>query len=175
MYDPILTLFADFDEKMREGYYGDHVDVYRPHVKYGWIYDKNPLFSYVMQKYWYPIRRINVIQSRDFQEGVFFGFAWVKVKTPLDLKIPFLPVKKDGKLIFPVGEWTGLYFSEEIWYAKSLGYGVLWTPIKGFSCDRGKPFTEFVKNIYKLRKSSDNPSHQLFYKWVLNGNQGKWG
>lgn len=50
----------------------------------------------------------------------FFGFKNVKIEAP-DIYIPFLPKHHNGFLITPIGKWEGVYFSEELKYAKNLG------------------------------------------------------
>jgi hypothetical protein len=38
---------------------------------------------------------------------------------------PFLPYRQeDGTLIFPTGKFIGVYFTEELKYAESIGYRV---------------------------------------------------
>lgn len=42
------------------------------------------------------------------------GFYLVKIKSPEDIKHPIIPFRSNGKVIYPVGEWSGWYFSEEL-------------------------------------------------------------
>ncbi|KAI5677406.1 hypothetical protein M9H77_08356 [Catharanthus roseus] len=52
-----------------------------------------------------------------------FGFIEAYVQCPTTIKRPFLPFRqKDGTLIFPTGEFVGVYYSEEFKYARDLGY-----------------------------------------------------
>lgn len=41
----------------------------------------------------------------------FFGFVKVEVTCPNSVARPILPVKFQGKTIFPRGKWTATYFS----------------------------------------------------------------
>lgn len=65
-----------------------------------------------------------------------FGFREAYVVCPKNIKKPFLPYrdKEKNTLIFPTGEFVGVYFSEEFKYAKSLGYTV--RPISGYLFER---------------------------------------
>lgn len=69
-----------------------------------------------------PVGNIS-ISTNPILENIF-GFCYAKVSCPKDLYLPSLPYKKDGKLYFPSGNFEGWYFSEELKYAKSLGYKI---------------------------------------------------
>nr|GFD50097.1 DNA polymerase-like [Tanacetum cinerariifolium] len=54
---------------------------------------------------------------------------------------PILPYhSKTGTLIFPTGEFIGVYYSEELKYAVGLGYKVV--PISGYLFERSKSIKE---------------------------------
>ena len=50
----------------------------------------------------------------------FFGFCKVEVTCPPSIERPLLPLKYQGKTIFPTGKWVGVYFSEELKAVKNL-------------------------------------------------------
>jgi hypothetical protein len=55
-----------------------------------------------------------------------FGFIEAYVLCPNTIKKRFLPYKyKKKTLIFPTGEFVGVYYSEELKYARGLGYTVI--------------------------------------------------
>ena len=62
-----------------------------------------------------PRRGVKVNSLDEFQ-----GFIKVKVSLPAGIERPLLPVKYEGKTIFPTGQWVGTYFSEELKAAKKL-------------------------------------------------------
>ena len=76
--------------------------------------------------------------------------------------------------MFPKGEWTGWYFSEEVKYAISLGYKIKLRGI-GYQFDKGKPLKEYVDVFYDLKKNADNPVDKLISKLFLNSLYGKFG
>ena len=70
-----------------------------------------------------PLNLLRVIKS-NINLDTFFGFAECIVECPTNIKIPILPVKHNGKTIFPTGKWQATYFSEEIKEAVKLGYKI---------------------------------------------------
>lgn len=56
---------------------------------------------------------------------------------PKTISKPFLPLRgrdENNTLIFPTGEFVGVYYSEEFKYARDLGYKVI--PISGYLFER---------------------------------------
>jgi hypothetical protein len=52
-------------------------------------------------------------------------------------------------MIFPVGSWSGWYFSEEINHARSLGYTCSF--VEGYKFEKSNNlFKEYVQTMYKL-------------------------
>jgi hypothetical protein len=88
---------------------------------------------------------------------------------------PFLTVHDEERgLISPLGCWSGVYFSEEIKYALTLGYTFEY--IEAMEFDKVKPFVEFIPYIYKKRlESKTNPGLNLIYKLLMNSLYGRFG
>jgi hypothetical protein len=78
----------------------------------------------------------------------FFGFAYAHIDCPLNMKRPVLPFHKDGKTIYPVGNWEGVYFSEELKAVVKLGYKV--RLIKGYEFTKVDLFTNYVKTFFEI-------------------------
>lgn len=80
-----------------------------------------------------------------------YGFIEAYVISPTSLKRPFLPFKKeDNTIIFPVGKWVSVYYSEELKFAKSIGYDII--PLRGYLFERKEsPFKDYVSNLYESR------------------------
>ena len=123
-YDPITLPLANITESIdmdiRKSYYGGIVDVYKPQLKDGYYYDVNSLYSYAMTMDM-PIGLPAYIKG-DINLDTFYGFQYVKVTSPNDMKIPFLPRKIEGKQLVALGCWEGWYYSEELKHAVKLGY-----------------------------------------------------
>jgi hypothetical protein len=107
----------------------------------------------------------------------FFGFIKVKVKSPEYMHIPYLCVHRDGRLLFPLGEWEGVYFSEELKFAKTLGY--TFTTQEGYEfyrCkDKATPFNDYVDHFYENKSKSVDPINRTFAKLMLNSLYGRMG
>ena len=58
-----------------------------------------------------------------------FGFIEAYVVCPTNITPPFLPYKDQNSLLFPTGKFVGVYYSEELKFARDLGYDI--TPLRG--------------------------------------------
>lgn len=114
------------DAFIRRGYYGGHVDVYKPCGLNLHYYDVNSLYPYVMQKYPMPSGVPvwhNSLKGCDLD--TLFGFVEAYVVCPTTIEHPFLPYKEDDTLIFPTGRFVGVYYTEELKFARNLGYEII--------------------------------------------------
>nr|AGJ98085.1 truncated plasmid-related DNA polymerase [Glomus sp. DAOM 240422] len=121
---------TEIETKLRESYLGGIVDVYRPHLKgEGYYYDVNSLYPTAMCKPM-PVGKPNLINLtvEDFLEDdfTFFGFVEATIRAPCPITpagyIGLLPIKLKGRLICPVGTFSGFFFSEELRFALKNGY-----------------------------------------------------
>jgi hypothetical protein len=89
------------------------------------------------------------------------------VVCPKTIKRPFLPYRdKNNTLIFP--------YSEELKYARGLGYTVL--PISGYLFERMEsPFKDFVSSLFESRleaRKDGNEALAYVYKILMNSLYG---
>lgn len=69
---------------------------------------------------------------------------------------------KNNTLIFPTGEFVGVYYSEELKYARGLGYTVL--PISGYLFEKMKsPFRDFVSSLFESRLEARKSGNKRRY------------
>lgn len=175
---PIEVLKGNKEFFVRKSYIGGIVDVYKPYLKDGYHYDINSLYPFIMMNYDMPVGVGKLSTDSNFlQSDAFFGFLDVTVvylsfdKTS---NIPFLPFFDENKgLLSAKGIWRGTYFSEEIKYAKKLGYLIIYH--KGLSYERGKIFKNFVKTIYDIRLKNRNTPLEYTTKLILNSLYGRFG
>ena len=113
--EPIPILKKSQDAFIRDSYYGGATDYYIKYAEKLYYSDVNSLYPYAMKN---PmpvnIKEKHYFFKNNFKLDNFFGFLEVEVTAPKNLVIPLLPLKYQGKTIFPTGKWVGTYFSEEL-------------------------------------------------------------
>jgi hypothetical protein len=171
--DPIFILPSNIDNFIRNSYYGGGTDVYKAYGANLHYYDVNSLYPYAMLK---PMP-YNLIQTKLIDLSFksledFFGFAYVNINCPLNMLRPVLPFHKDGKTIYPVGTWSGIYFSEELKAVEKLGYEI--TLIKGYEFSKANLFDSYIKYFYEIKKNSKGVERNMA-KLQLNNLYGYFG
>lgn len=172
------------DTFVREGYYGGHADLYIPaddNLLY--LYDVNSLYPFVMGSRdmpgGSPVWHSDLSKQKSGMDlKDMFGFIKAFVITPSKMDRPFLPYRmKDRTLLFPTGKFGGVYFSEELKYAETLGYKVY--PISGFLFKRmDSPFKDFVHDLYQRRleaKEKGDKAMAFIHKITMNSLYGRFG
>lgn len=142
-----------------------------------WDYDINSCYAFAMREALFPnLQKFKIIVRprrlpKDLDSVV--GVAFCKVKHPKTY-LGFLPYRSGGKLLFPVGEFWGVWTLTELSYAVSLGvkvtdinYVVAFEPCLN-------PFINFVEFIYQKRKDSTDKFMTDIYKKLLNCVYGKF-
>jgi len=103
----------------------------------------------------------------------FEGEALIKVKAPKGLLIPFLHHKgEDGKLIFPLGVFTGWYTFPEIRKALSIGYEILEIYEIAIFGKAKELFNSYIDKLMELKVKKDTKNAA---KLLMNGLSGKFG
>lgn len=178
---PIHLPSRNEDSFIRRGYYGGHADVYIPYGENLWYYDVNSLYPYIMRTKsmpgGVPVWHGN-LEGADISN--LFGFIEVYVVCPETIHRPFLPYRdsKTNSLLFPVGKFVGVYFSEELKYAQQLGYTIV--PIRGYLFERkdSSPFEGFISSLYARRqmaKKEGDEAMSYIYKILMNSLYGRFG
>lgn len=155
------------DSFIRKGYFGGATDYYKAYGKNLHYYDVNSLYPFAMLN---PmplemIKKHDDLSRMDFNN--FFGFCLAEIKSPKSsyVKIPLLPYKKDQRTIFPIGEWFGVYFSEEL--KEAMKHGYLVRPISGYEFSRETLFNDYIKHFYLIKKISKG-AERFIAKMHLN-------
>ena len=78
-----------------------------------------------------------------------------------------LPLKYEGKTIYPTGTWTGTYFSEELKAVLALNLGYQFNIIEAHRYSKGDIFTKFVNHFYDIKRNSTG-SKKFLAKLCLN-------
>ena len=159
--EPIFILPSNIDNFFRNSYYGGGTDVYKGFCKLVYYYDVNSLYPYAMLN---PMP-YNLIKFHKNMYNIklesFFGFIEVEVLCPIDMKRPVLPYHLNGKTIYPVGCWKGVYFSEELKAVEKLGYQ--FKLIKGYEFSKANLFESYVNYFYEIKKNSTSVEIWLNY------------
>lgn len=174
----IYDLSKNISDQIREAYYGGHVDVYIPYIEGQWYsYDVNSL---------YPSSMLNPLPSGKPEHiynpnmDTFFGFVYCTVNIPKDTPYPSLPIRKNGRVIFPTGTFTGLWFSEEVKYALSQGgqllgahWGIQFKPNSNI-------FTNLINYINSIKVKASDPENydstrREIAKLLMNSLYGRFG
>ena len=108
-----------------------------------------------------------------------FGFFDVDISTTKDLEIPVLQTRKKLEhgtfTISPLGKWSGVYFSEELYNAKE-NFGYEFKVHSGYLFNGKEVFSDFVSELYKIKQNSPkgSPMHTMA-KLLLNTLYGRFG
>nr|AAO37819.1 DNA polymerase [Blumeria hordei] len=174
---PLITNKAVFDD-IHSAYYGGRVEVYNPVIAPGevkYYYDGNSLYPYASLN---PIPGVKCtfiesIKPEGLDSANLFGFFYCKIKSSGNY-LGLLPTRTKTNLIFPVGEWFGWYFSEELKFAKDNGYVI--EVIKGYNFNKVPGvFQNFVDKIYEIKSNPKNPTEKNVSKLILNSLIGRFG
>jgi hypothetical protein len=77
-------------------------------------------------------------------------------------------------LVFPLGEWEGWYFSEELKFAKQHGYNI--EVKRGYIFGKDSNiFTKYVEDLYKIKSTTRNMALKSSSKYLLNSLLGYYG
>lgn len=83
-----------------------------------------------------------------------------------------MPCKHNGKSVYPHGEWSGTYFSEELKFASEHGYE--FEILSGVEFEKDKIFNEYVDHFYKI-KATTSGAEKYIAKLHLNCLYGVFG
>lgn len=176
---PIHIPTKNQDTFIRRGYYGGRSDVFKPKGENLFYYDVNSLYPFIMKEY--PMPCGVPVWHRNFEGkelDSLFGFIEAYVVCPNNISKPFLPYKdKNGTLIFPTGKFIGVFYSEELKFARDLGYDII--PLRGYLFEKkSSPFEDFISHLYESRleaKKAGDGSMTFIYKLLMNSLYGRFG
>ena len=108
---PCITQ-ASLYEDIKQAYYGGITEVYKPCGHNLFYYDVNSLYPYVALQDMPGLEcsKVNYYTNKSIDD--LFGFFYCSIESPLDSYLGLLPVRDEPGIYFPVGKWTGWYFSE---------------------------------------------------------------
>lgn len=170
------------EEFVRQGYYGGRTEVFKPALENGFHYDVNSLYPSVMKDNEYPVGFYNFYEGSKadwclrhwWKTGSGAGFAEIEIHIPENIHIPPLPVRHANKLLFPVGNLSGVWTFPEI--KNAVKYGGKIKKIKQvLYFKRTAPvFRDFVEDHAEIKMTSTGAKRE-FAKLMQNSLYGKFG
>ncbi len=168
--NPIKGTSQKIQNFVRGGYVGGRVEIFKMRGENLNGYDVNSLYPSCMFNSRIPTEYAR--PSRNIGEAI--GFFDVTVKCP-GLYIPLLPLKMEKKLIFPNGNFRGVFFSEELKLAIEHGYTIEKIH-EGHEFYESKDlFSEYIDFFNRLKTDSKDEGARLIAKLMMNSLYGKFG
>lgn len=144
-----------------------------------YYYDINSLYPFEMASKEYPNPNYLFTIENPSQSLIYKyeGLSYCHVSTENVKNIvrmyPFLPLKHDGKLLFPLGEFKGWYSHCELRKAIKLGYTI---EIKKsyYYTKTFKIFSDYVTDLYNARLKNKGTKFEIVYKILMSSLYGKF-
>jgi len=167
-------------ELERRAYYGGRVECFEyGKVKNGPFVtlDINSMYPFVMSYLRLPCQLIEYKKGLAVEDltNRLDSFACV-ADVILDTDIPVYPVRKNNKLIFPIGEIATSLCSPELKFA--LAHGHVKHVLSAATYHQEQLFTDYIKYFYDLKehyKRGKQPAMTWFVKYFLVSLYGKFG
>lgn len=165
--------YPKYEKFIRSGYYGGRCEIFKMHGENLNYYDINSLYPYCMMENEMPIGIPMRKHGKPPEDSI--AFCEAKVKIPEDMYIPPLPIRMNGKLIFPVGKIKGVWDFEELKMAEEYGCEINYIKSLYFR-KKDYIFRDHVTNWYKIKNETDrNSALYTIAKLILNSLYGKFG
>jgi DNA polymerase type B, organellar and viral len=180
-----LKYNIDYNEILEESFFDSYVggrcEAFFIGKVNSFVYDVNSMYPNAMLNCWFPnpkyLRKIDCIKPELFIKNIlpnYEGCARIKL-FHVSNYIGFLPLKKDGKLLFPVGNFEGHWNFNEIRFAlENKMIIILEVNDLVFSERMESPFKDFVSELYLKRKNTKIPIEKETLKLILNSLYGKF-
>jgi hypothetical protein len=172
---------------INKSYFGGRVEVFNSGLGINKIYhfDVPGLYAGIIQKplpYGNPVY-VNALPDsktsanfiNELNKNNLIGFFKCVVDCKRTINIPVLPVKHNGKLIFPQGRFVGTWTTIELLKALELGNTV--TIKRGWVFKIGKPLAKYANKITQLKDQArleGNTTLRTVIKLITNSLYGKF-
>lgn len=169
----LYKLTPDKELFVRESYAGGRNEIFKMTGENVTEYDVNSMYVSAMREPLPCGSKGTWATSYDFNDPRIVGFCQAWVRCPANLHIPLLPIRHQGKLIFPRGTFKGIWFSAELKKAMELGYKVHVEQALIFPARRF--LKRYAEDCWQIRQ--DNPGKNplnMTAKLLGNGLYGKF-
>lgn len=180
-YQPYHFAYNEMSLRFFESYYGGRVEAFKLGKTFSSKYDINSMYPYTMTYAKFPNPKFVKLSDSCTVRGLlsdlkyFEGQATIKVRHSENTEFGFLPYKRDSKLTFPVGEFSGTWCFPEIRFAlKHNMIEILEVKEVLISYPMESPFKKFAFELYDKRLKAEGIEKNNL-KLILNSLYGKWG
>lgn len=164
----------------RASYYGGRVEAYhigRPPGGRFFVYDLNSMYPYIMQTLRVPVRYLGIrrLPAIDDIKKWAYKFGYVSV-VRIRTDIPAYPVRRKGRLVFPIGEFNTILAGPELNFAIENHHVVKIHRICFY--ETAVIFRRYVNYFYKIRQKYKLAGNEIFeqlVKYLMNCLYGKFG
>lgn len=171
--DPELKKFE------RAGYFGGRVECFEiGRVKNGPFItiDVNSMYPYVMRSFKCPTKAISIQENvrLDMAESILKRHC-VMAYCDIDTNIPVYPVRRSGKLIFPIGRYSTYVCTQGLLFGLFRGLITKIHKLVVYNADY--IFTDFVDHFTELKTlytETENKIYRDCVKRILNSLYGKF-
>lgn len=163
----------------REAYSGGRCECFRIGEIAGplTLLDVSSMYPYVMRGREFPTKLINHVDSPTQAElAEWLPDYCVTAAVEIETESPAYAVRRNGRLIFPVGTFRAVLTSPEL--KRALERGEIRRIEHAAIYERGAIFEEFVTYFWQLRneyQAEDNDMYDKLAKLVMNSLYGKFG
>lgn len=172
-YMPFSFAYNKMSIRFFESYYGGRVEAFKIGKTFSLKYDINSMYPYVMTYAKFPnpkfVKQSYAKTVKSFLHDLKYyeGQANITVNHK-KVNYGFLPVKKDGKLMFPTGKFSGTWCFPEIRFAlKHKVIEILKVNEVLISCPMESPFKKFAFELYEKRLKAEG-IEKTNLKLILN-------
>lgn len=142
-------------------------------------YDINSLYPTGIKLFNFPVGKITPFIPRNndslslLGKEYKFGIFRVNIQAPKDLLHPIIPIKIDHACVYPIGNWSGWYHSEELINAERFGY--TYEILEGYLFESKPVFKDYIENLYDIKlNSKPNSPHYIISKLLMNSLYGRF-
>jgi hypothetical protein len=166
-------------DKFLNSYYGGRTEVFKLGKMQAHCYDVNSMYPYAMVNCTFPNPKYlkHERNVKDLQPVYTFeGCGLFEVEHP-KTKYGFLPYRHNGKLLFPVGKFTGWFNFNELRFALQHGVKVIRIYEMIYAEAYETPFKNFVNDLIKQKIQAEingNEFERTISKLLLNSLYGKF-
>jgi hypothetical protein len=162
-----------------DSYYGGRVEAFKLGKTNSYKYDINSMYPFIGSQAVFPNPKFIRISPSSDLEGLLYDMKYYEGQAEIEIyhkkgNFGYLPLKHNGKLIFPTGVFSGCWCFPEIRFALKMGVIEILKVNKVLISQKQKtPFKDFYNDLYKKRLNASGIMKDVL-KLISNGNYGKW-